>query len=487
MQFMQSKCNKNNKYSIGVSGDQVMIYLPRFVAVAVVGMVFAAIPARFNAYPSVYPTGTTIYNPDKAWSGYVIYDTIDEQGSMLVDMNGNVVRVLTDLAQAPGPARILPGGYVMGGDFPRKPHQEAIALVQFDWDGNEVWRFDRTEQVKTEDGEMIWAARLHHDWQREGNPVGYYAPDMEPETDKGRTLILAHKNVSKPEITDKLLEDDYIIEVSWEGEVIWEWLASDHIDEFGLTEDARNVIYRAASFNEERGSLDWLHINAMSYLGPNKWYDNGDERFHPENILLSIRRPNIIAIVDRTGSLVWRLGPDYRQSKELSEIGQMIGQHHPHIIPKGLPGAGNMLVFDNGGESGYGWANPSAPDGVRSVRRGFSRVLEINPVTLEKVWEYQIDGPESFRFFSHYVSNMQRLPNGNTMINEGAGGRLFEVTNEKEIVWEYINPVFGTEVTTRNSIYRAHRIPYEWIPQLEKPEERPVVPPNLKDFRMPAQ
>ena len=40
----------------------------------------------------------------------------------------------------------------MGGSVLRAPHQESVALVQIDWDGTEVWRFDRTEQVQLEDG-----------------------------------------------------------------------------------------------------------------------------------------------------------------------------------------------------------------------------------------------------------------------------------------------------------------------------------------------
>ncbi len=49
-----------------------------------------------------------------------------------------------------------------------------------------------------------------------------------------------------------------------------------------------------------------------------------------------------------------------------------------------------------------------------------------------------------------------------------------------------------TEITAvpspaRNTIYRAQRFPYDWIPQLERPEERAVVPPNLREFRIPAQ
>ena len=34
-----------------------------------------------------------------------------------------------------------------------------------------------------------------------------------------------------------------------------------------------------------------------------------------------------------------------------------------------------------------------------------------------------------------------RLPNGNTLITESDGGRLFEVTKPGKIVWNYINPV----------------------------------------------
>ena len=43
---------------------------------------------------------------------------------------------------------------------------------------------------KSQDG----MARTHHDYQREGNPVGYYVPGQIPEVNKGNTLILAHKN-----------------------------------------------------------------------------------------------------------------------------------------------------------------------------------------------------------------------------------------------------------------------------------------------------
>ena len=463
-----------------------MMHRPAVIAFMVclaVGGVTATLPAIV----SVYPTGTTIYDPSKAWSGYTIFGPPEQQGAVLVDMNGTVVNQWPQIASVPGPVRILPGGYVMGGSVLRAPHQESVALVQIDWDGTEVWRFDRTEQVQLEDGTTVWAARQHHDWQREGSAVGYYAPDAAPLVDGGRTLILAHKNVSVPEISSRRLEDDYMLEVAWDGTVLWEWLASDHVEELGFSEEARNTIHRSVGWNAARESADWLHINAASYVGPNRWYDAGDERFHPENILWSSRVSNIVAIIDRAGTVVWRIGPDYRTSEPLRALGQIIGQHHPHIIPKGLPGEGNLLVFDNGGQAGYGAPNPGAPTGVNSVGRIGSRVLELNPVTFEVVWEYAIPGQERILFFSQYVSSAQRLPNGNTLITEGAIGRVFELTPNKEIVWEYVSPFFGTENTRKNSIFRAHRVPYDWVPQRERPQERAVVPPDVREFRIPPQ
>ena len=181
----------------------------------------------------------------------------------------------------------------------------------------------------------------------------------------------------------------------------------------------------------------------------------------------------------RDGKIVWRLGPDFSESKELRAIRQIIGQHHAHIIPKGLPGAGNLMVFDNGGASGYGPPNPTALEGAKILARATSRVLEINPVTLELVWSYAAP-----RFYSSNISSAQRLPNGNTLITEGAGGRLFEVTREADIVWEYIYPLF-TGTPPANAVYRGYRVPYEWIPQIEKPKERGIVPPALGNFRTP--
>ncbi len=442
-----------------------------------------ALATRPTLAQTVYPTGTTIYDPDKSWNGFTVLSPLGTPAVLVIDMNGNVVKRWEDVNNsAGGPARVLPGGIVMSASGARPPHQESLALIRRDFDGKDLWQFSRSEQIPTREGGMVWSARQHHDWQLDSFPAGYYSPESTPNANSGNTLILTHTDRMQPKVADVMLGDDRLIEVSSKGEIVWDWVASDHIDELGFAPDARSAIKAARSFNKPRGSYDWLHVNSATYVGPNQWFDKGDMRFAPNNVIISSREASLLAIVGRDGKIVWRLGPDFSASKELRAIRQIIGQHHAHLIPKGLPGAGNLLVFDNGGSSGYGFANPIAPDGVGAFARATSRVLEINPVTLELVWSYT-----NPRFFSTNISSAQRLANGNTLITAGAGGRLFEVTKEGAIVWEYMFPMFaGAGPNPSNAVYRAYRIPYGWIPQLTKPTEQRLTPPALGEFRVSA-
>jgi hypothetical protein len=374
---------------------------------------------------------------------------------------------------------VLPGGGVIAATGARPPYQESLALVQRDFDGKTVWSFDRSEQIELRDRGTVWSARQHHDWQREDFPAGYYSPESTPATTGSNTLILTHTHHELPAVADVMLEDDRLIEVTPDGRIVWEWTAGEHIDELGFAPDARQAIRQAADVNAARGSFDWLHVNSATYVGPNRWFDLGDRRFAPNNVIISSRQASLLAIVARDGSIAWQLGPDFSATEELRKIRQIIGQHHAHLIPQGLPGAGHLLVFDNGGSSGYGFAGPIAPNGVGAFARATSRVLEINPVTLELVWSYAAP-----RFFSTNISGAQRLPNGNTLITEGAGGRVFEVTSDGTIVWEYMNPLFAGPRAS-NDVYRAYRLPYAWIPQLAKPAEKAVTPPALGAFSVP--
>ena len=108
-------------------------------------------------------------------------------------------------------------------------------------------KFKKTELVKDGRQKAAWMARQHHDYQREGSTTGYYSPGMDPRTDGGNTLILAHRNLKKPEISEHELLDDVIIEVNWEGKKVWEWVCSDHFEEMGFNEEARNILARNPS------------------------------------------------------------------------------------------------------------------------------------------------------------------------------------------------------------------------------------------------
>jgi len=277
---------------------------------------------------------------------------------------------------------------------------------------------------------------------------------------------------------------------------LWEWNQIDHFEEYGFSEEARNAMYRFPSGG------DWAHINNMALLGPNKWYDAGDKRFHPDNIIYDARVLNVIAIIDKaTGKIVWKVGPDFTATPELRRLGQIIGPHNAQMIPKGLPGEGNILVFDNGGYAGYGAPNPGAPTGMYNALRDYSRVIEFDPVTLKIVWEYSMKAIgalpkiEGHKFYSPYMGGVQRLPNGNTLITEAASGRSFEVTPAKETVWEFVNPFFyegnqsigtapGQTFLPINHLYRSYRIPYEWVPQVAKPVESAVIPPPNSQLRV---
>ncbi|NKB55018.1 MAG: thioredoxin [Alphaproteobacteria bacterium] len=440
---------------------------------------------------TVFPTGTTIYKPEKCFNGYTLYPSKTVGvGAVLVDMNGNAVRTWPQFDSFM--INLLPGGTILGGQTGRvtkvyNHNHGADDVVQEDWDGNVEWKFGKADELNV-DGASGWSARQNHDIVREGCPVGYYVPGMEPKAEGGRTLMLSYRSGHWPDVTrDYLPRATRMIEVTWDGNIDWDWMPAENFEQFGHSEAAKNAIMRHCR-NQHA-----VFQNTCSYVGPNKWFDGGDARFDPENIISDDRGTMLYIISKQTGEIVWKVGPDYSMDPALKKLGCIIGPHHAHIIPKGLPGEGNVLVFDNGGAGGYGDPNPGAPDGTWNALRDCSRVLEIDPVTLELVWEftaqtagYPSEGNDLSKFYSRYKSAAQRLPNGNTLITESHCGRIFEVTRDCEIVWEYISPhnLAEREGLFFADVFRGYRYPYDWVPQLDPPKERAVIPPANGQFRI---
>jgi|SRR5271157_797299 len=468
-----------------------VVLLTLLIALLVPTMVFSGV--------SVFVTGTVRYDPTRAWNGFVILP--GEGSAKLIDMNGNLVHEW-DLKGGVGmPNKVYKGGYLFTSIFEpwADGTQDLNTVALLDWDGNIVRSFNKYYQVKKPSKGMpveadgtAWISRASHEWQIEGDPVGYYSPVANADLKNGRWLIVGHQNPKVPKINKKVpLHDDVIYIVDKDGKVTWEWKPSDHFDELGLDKypqtmallgDNRHPLRGPVHVTEGHG-LDWFHVNCASWLGPNKWYDQGDQGFHPENIVGDSREMGFLYIIDhKTGKIVWMVKPPF--DGEDAKLGNFYGPHHTHMIPRGLPGEGNILVFDNGGVS------PFFPC---LSGRYYTRVVEIDPVKKEIVWEYShrtmIKGQwwhhgHQF-FFSPFISLAQRLPNGNTFITEGASNRLIEVTRQGEIVWEYVLPYRTTEDLPLAYTYRAYRVPYDYIPQLKKPREVAVIPPENSQIVLP--
>jgi len=265
---------------------------------------------------------------------------------------------------------------------------------------------------------------------------------------------------------------DHLIEVApigpTSGDIVWEWHAWDHLIQdydsskanYGVVADHPELIDVNFGVLPDIQGVDWLHTNSVDY----------NEEF--DQILLSVHHFNEIWIIDHStttaeaaghsggnsgkgGDLLYRWGnPIAYRAGNLSDQ-QFFGQHDATWIEHDCPGAGNILVFNNGaGRPGEPFASidqlvtPVNATGQYALEPG-SAYEPANPV-----WIYTADPPESF--YSSYISGAQRLPDGDTLICNGAAGRFFEVTVEKETVWEFINPY---PLPSLNNVFKICYVP----------------------------
>lgn len=206
-----------------------------------------------------------------------------------------------------------------------------------------------------------------------------------------------------------------IAEFDLEGRELFRWSTWDHLKEIRkfhapLELDRPKLFFLPETAKRKAatpwgGHYDYYRLNSLQVL-PETELGRKDERFRPGNWLISFRHGSMMFILDQdTKAIVWKC-------VDRDVPGRLEGQHAPQMLD-----SGRILIFDNG------------------RYRGGSRVIELDPPTCEIAWEYRREG-----FYTLSQGYVQRLPNGNTLVTESERGHAFEITQEKEIVWEYYHP-----------------------------------------------
>ncbi len=383
-----------------------------------------------------WPVGVTVYNQEKAYNGFTLFTSLGGDGThYLVDMSGRTVHTWKMPTSHYG--WLLPDGNLFSGAARKSGLGTAVTktpavanvgvVYEADWDGNILQKWENS--------------LIHHDYDKlpNGNIITLlWSKHKKPRKVKG--------GIPDTEYETGTILSETIAEITPSGKIVWKWIADDHL---------KPKDYPICPLDYRQR---WLHANSIQYLAADNPIFPGKEL-----ILSSFRQPSACVIIEKkTGKVVWKYG-GYLPG----EWGKLGHQHSFQMIGgkiggKELPGYGNLLIFDNGMHiAGYeNWGLPR------------SKVVEIDPKTKKVVWAFTHEEnftgwmPPEFKFNSPYISGAQRLPNGNTLICEGGSGRVFEVTEEGEIVWEFINP-------ERKALFRAYRYGLEFPIFVEKGIQEP--------------
>ncbi len=255
---------------------------------------------------------------------------------------------------------------------------------------------------QTWNGEVRWRHDLpsHHDIRP--TPDGHVA-----------TLTLYERSL--PSITSKVpVRDDAV--------TVFDGPSGEIVDEASLYDVLRDggFDFQPVEPDATVGHVDLLHANSVRWMTDPDLFER-DRIYEAGNVIVSIRHQDTIAIFDFDDrELLWTWGQ-----------GEISGPHDAHVLANG-----NLLIFDNG------------------LGREWSRVIELDPLRREIVWSYR--APHPYDFYTRGRGSNQRLPNGNTLITESDTGRVFEVTPDGEVVWEYFSPHFRND--ERATLVRCYRI-----------------------------
>lgn len=418
----------------------------------------------------------------RAYEGYTLLAPLASKQTFLIDLDGRVVHSWNSEFQPALGARLLEDGRMLRcGALP--PQEQpfggpgAADRVQiFSWNGELEWDYEF----------VVDRLLPHHDVTMlpSGN-VLIVAWDRRTAAE----AIAAGRN--QETIDDGQMLSDCLLEIKptgkKTGEVVWKWHAWDHLiqdhdptkNNYGSVREHPELIdvnlseetfgnlefpqdeplggrpkgFAKRTYSRNDTSPDWTHINSVAYNA------------ELDQIVMSVRAFSEIWIIDhgttteeaarhrggrygKGGDLLYRWGnpATYRAGSKVDQ--RLFKQHDAHWIPAGLPGAGNILLFNNGNNrlgAPYSTADEIVPPVTADRRYSYQPSEAFEPEVA--AWTYA--APVKTEMFSMVVSGAQRLPNGNTLICSGASGTLLEVTADHEVVWKYINPVSGNFLGAR--------------------------------------
>jgi hypothetical protein len=338
---------------------------------------FQAVGYLSGYKPATQLKGVTAYVPERAYAGLNLVLSGHAQEALLVDMDGRVLHSWSYDFESAYPDFQGPAGKPSANPFFRDFWRRAHLYPN----GDLLAIYDGYGMIRLDkDSNLAWSVSggCHHDMFVDETGLIYVL------TREAKTLPRYH-------VTRQVLED-FITVLDTEGNVL---------RKVSLLEAFERSSF--ASFLSDLPRFgDLFHTNTIQVLDGSLAHRS--PIFRKGNILISVRNINVIAVVDLdTEKVIWALS------------GQWIAQHEPTLLP-----GGTILLFDNQGH------------------RGMSKVIEIDPLSQEIVWAYE--GTPDNGFYTESSGSVYRLPNGNTLIIQSNSGRVFEVTEDQQVVWEYYNP-----------------------------------------------
>jgi hypothetical protein len=428
---------RNMAKKIGIIAAVVLVIcgliyflLAKFLSVEEIPVDGKAGLARLRAIPYINYTedkvdgsesGVVVHDRDRAWPGYNLYCSRSAPEAFLIDMEGEVVHKWS----YPEPSFDL-------WDYAIMLDQGELVVVQ---KFKKLMKLDR-------DSKLIWARsgiNPHHDVAVDEDGSLFVIGKITKEYRGERVRFSTIKHLASDGRMIGDFSTFYSLERIKQAFDTRSFLDTK-MDEQNRGGALRNFTDRIKALvgleeEEEDGKKVYVyfHANTLTIL-PDSELGRRDGRFRKGNLLTCFRNVNQIAVLDRDNwNILWVWGE-----------GVLEEPHHPTLTDEGT-----ILIFDNG------------------VHREYSKIIEIDPLTLETVWEYASDPPEEF--FSPTKGSAQRLPNGNTLVCDGDSGRSFEVTRDGEIVWEWLNPKLKEGY--RETVYRMIRLePDKVAKALQRPE-----------------